>query len=274
MTTRCGISTDCARYCGALPVSQLKKGISGSGWRATRTWSPATRRNVIAIILAAFNHAQSMHDVLSPLRGLKKPPSQPRLHSLSEEEEAAVLAATDECFGNFLFAAIRTGLRPFCELARLTADHVEETERGMMWRVYSTKTKKTRKIPVRPEVAKLARRLVRTAPKGSGIPLFRNTQGNAWKPVTGRGRFLQIKSEARLGQRSDQAAVLLLQLPPHVRPSHVIGLLERRGRMLDRDAGRIDRRHAEGGLRPLRSGVGATLSGTAVGGDRYGIQRG
>ena len=27
------------------------------------TWSLATRRNVIAIILAAFNHAQAMHDV-------------------------------------------------------------------------------------------------------------------------------------------------------------------------------------------------------------------
>jgi integrase len=91
----------------------------------TRTWSPTTRRNVIAIILAAFNHAQAMLDVASPLRGLKKPPSQPRLHSLSAEVEAALLAATDECFRNFLFVAIRTGLRPFCELARLTADHVE-----------------------------------------------------------------------------------------------------------------------------------------------------
>jgi integrase len=61
--------------------------------------------------------------------------------------------------------------------------------------VYSSKTKKTRKIPVRPEVAKLTRRLMKAAPKGSRIPLFRNTQGNGWKPVTGRGRFLQIKSK-------------------------------------------------------------------------------
>jgi integrase len=136
-----------------------------------------------------------MYDVPNPLRGLKKPPLQPRLHSLSDEDEAVVLSATDECFRNFLFAAICTGLRPFSELARQTADHVEETARGMMWRVYSSKTKKTRKIPVRPEVAKLTRRLMQTAPKGSGIPLFRNTQGNAWKPVTGKGRFLKIKSK-------------------------------------------------------------------------------
>jgi len=71
----------------------------------------------------------------------------------------------------------------------------------MMWRVYSSKTKKTRKIPVRPDVAELTRRLMKTAPKGSGLPLFRNTQGNAWKPATGKGRFLQIK--AKLGWDKD-----------------------------------------------------------------------
>ena len=34
-------------------------------------------------------------------------------------------------------------------------EDVEESARGMMWRVYSSKTDKTRKIPVRPEVADL-----------------------------------------------------------------------------------------------------------------------
>ena len=63
----------------------------------------------------------------------------------------------------------------------------------MMWRIYASKTKKTRKIPVRPEVAELARRLIKTAPKGSGVPLFRNAHGNPWKKVTGVGRFLRLK---------------------------------------------------------------------------------
>lgn len=95
---------------------------------------------------------------------LKKPPPRPRLHSLDADEEKVVYQAADEPFRDFLFAAIHTGLRPFCELARLTADDVVETDRGMMWRVYSTKTKKTRKIPVRPEVADLTGRLMETAP--------------------------------------------------------------------------------------------------------------
>jgi hypothetical protein len=74
---------------GALPVSQLKRGHVKAWVEGHKSWALATRRNVIAIILAAFNHAQTMHDVPSPLRGLKKPPPQPRLHSLSEAEEEA-----------------------------------------------------------------------------------------------------------------------------------------------------------------------------------------
>jgi integrase len=167
------------------------------------TWrSPVTRRNAITIVLAAFNHSRDTYDVVHRLKGLKKPPCRPRLHSFSEADEASLYGATDEVFGDFLFAAIQTGLRPFCELARITADDVVETDRGMMWRVFSSKTKKTRKIPVRSEVAELTRRQMKDSPAGSGIPLFRNTQGNPWKKVTGVGRFLDIKK--RLGWVRDR----------------------------------------------------------------------
>ena len=187
---------DLCEYCGALPVAQLKKGHIKTWIESHTTWrSPATHRGVIAIVLAAFNRAEEMYDIANPLKGLKKPASQPRLHSLSEEDEKALYEATEPCFRNFLFAAIHTGLRPFCELARITADDVEEAERGMMWRVYSSKTKKTRKIPVRPEVAELTRQLMKTAPRGSGIPLFRNTKGNPWKGTTGVFRFITIKKK-------------------------------------------------------------------------------
>jgi integrase len=71
----------------------------------------------------------------------------------------------------------------------------------MMWRIYSSKTKKTRKIPVRPEVAELTRKLLKTAPAGSAKPIFRNTQGNPWKRMTGVVRFIAIKQ--KLGWKQD-----------------------------------------------------------------------
>jgi integrase len=182
------------RYCGALPVAELKRGQVREWVESHPTWrSPVTRRNVITRVLAAFYFVEEEHQVRNPIRGLKKPPPRPRLHSLSAAEEQEIYGATDQAFGQFLFAAIYTGLRPFCELAKLTAEMIEETPRGMMWRVYSSKTKKTRKVPVRPEVAKLTRKLLKQAPRGSGKPIFQNPQGQPWKKGTGVGRFLAIK---------------------------------------------------------------------------------
>jgi integrase len=187
---------DLCSFCGAQPVAGLKKGHIQKWMEGHTTWrSPATQRSVIAVVLAAFNRAEEMFGIPNPLKGLKKPRAQPRLQSIGAEDEKALYEATEECFGNFLFAAFHTGLRPFCELARITADDVEQTNRGMMWRVYSSKTKKTRKIPVRPEVAELTRKLMKTAPQGSGLPLLRNTQGKPWKPGTGVVRFITIKKK-------------------------------------------------------------------------------
>lgn len=187
---------DLCNYCGALLVGQLKKGHIKDWIESHTNWrSPATQRSVLAIVQAAFNRAEQMHGVANPLKGLKRPQSKPRLHSFSEEDEKSLYQATEECLRNFLFAAIHTGLRPFSELAKLTAEAVEESERGMMWRVYASKTKKTRKIPVRAEVADLTRKLMKSVPRGSGLPLFRNTKGKPWTLSNGVVRFLAIKKK-------------------------------------------------------------------------------
>ena len=193
---------DLCRYCGALPVAELKKGHiktwmeSHAGWK-----SPATYRSAISVILATFNYAEENHDIPNPLKGLQKPPARPRLQSFSSEDEKALYRAVDKTLRDFLFAAIHTGLRPYCELAKITADDVEEAHRGMMWRVYSSKTKKTRKIPVRPEVAKLTHQLLKTAPRGSGIPIFRTIRGKAWSKVNG------VRKLERDSQQSPAGAI-------------------------------------------------------------------
>ncbi|MCA9054853.1 MAG: tyrosine-type recombinase/integrase [Planctomycetaceae bacterium] len=188
------VLNDLCQYCGALPVAQLKRGHIQAWMDAHPTWkSSATRRSVIAVVQAAFNSAAANHDLSNPLKGLKRPASQPKLHSLSREDEQALYKATDEPFRNFLFAAMHTGLRPFSELARLTAEHVEVTDRGMLWRVYATKTKKVRKIPVRPEVAELTQQLMAAAPHGARQPLFRNSRGTPWTKVAGVARFVAIR---------------------------------------------------------------------------------
>lgn len=187
---------DLCSFCGAMRVAELKKGHFTTWLESHASWrSSETHRGVIAVVKAAFQRAAELYGVANPLKGVKKPAPKPRLHSISPEDEQAMLAACEPCFRQFLLVAIQTGLRPFCELATITADDVEETDRGMMWRVYSSKTKKTRKIPVRPEVADISRKLMKSAPRGSGIPLLRNTQGKPWKRMTGVVRFLSLKKK-------------------------------------------------------------------------------
>lgn len=65
----------------------------------------------------------------------------------------------------------------------------------MMWRVSSSKTDKTRKIPIRLEVADLARKLMKTAPKGSGLPLFRTIKGRPWQQSNGVVKFIAIRKK-------------------------------------------------------------------------------
>jgi len=193
---------DLCKYCGGLPVSELKKGHIKSWIESHAGWkSPASYRYAIAIVSAAFNYSLENHDVPNPVKGLKKPPSQPRLHSFTVEEERLLLGHANKAFQDLLFALIHTGLRPFCELARITADDVEEVPKGMLWRVYSSKTRKTRKIPVRKEVAALTRNLMKSAPQGSGLPLFRTTLGRAWKRVNGVQHFIELKR--KLGWNKD-----------------------------------------------------------------------
>ncbi|MCY2994888.1 MAG: hypothetical protein NTY19_44555, partial [Planctomycetota bacterium] len=50
-------------------------------------------------------------------------------------------------------------------------------------------------------MAELTRKLMKTAPRGTSIPLFRNTQGKVWKRMTGVVRFLTIKK--KLGWNTD-----------------------------------------------------------------------
>ena len=194
---------DFCAFCGALPVSHLKKGHVTAWIEKHSTWrSTETHRGVLSVVLAAFNRAEEMFGIGNPLKGLKKPTPKPRLQSISPEDEQTIYSKLEPQFKNFLFAAIHTGLRPFCELAQLKAEHIEHTPRGMMWRVYSSKTKKTRKIPVRPEVAKLVTQLLKDAPPGSNLPLFRNTQGRQWKRMTGVVRFGNLRKKLKWDQDS------------------------------------------------------------------------
>ena len=112
-------------------AGELKKGHVKVWIESHATWSPATRRNVIAIVLAAFNYAQAMHDVPSPTSQISSRRRSRVSTRLTPGTRNCSSALRTSVFGIFSSSPFRTGLRPFCELARLTGgEHMEETRAG------------------------------------------------------------------------------------------------------------------------------------------------
>jgi integrase len=174
-----------------VPVSELKKGHLERWLKQQTAWrSTATQRNAVTAVLSAFLHADEEAGIPNPLRGFAKPPQRPRLHSITPEDEAAIYKQADPAFADFLFAAIHTGLRPFCELAQLTPAQVITSPRGMLWKVPSPKTGKTRVIPVQDAVAERTKRRLRAQDAGR---VFRNHQNNPWKKPTAGMYFREIR---------------------------------------------------------------------------------
>ncbi len=185
---------DLCAYCGALSVDEFKKKHLRNWIQKKTTWNHNTQRNVIASVKAAFNFCCKFDDLeANPVAGYEKPTATPRIVAFTPEEEKQLYEGANEAFGLFIKACILTGARPYSELAKITADHIVETHQGMYYLLKARsadgksghktgkKTGKDRRIMLCEEMELITRKLMLTAPKGSGIPLFRSTHGKQWK---------------------------------------------------------------------------------------------
>ena len=137
-----------------------------------------------------------------------------RLHSFSEEDETGGLRYRRRSVCRLSVCGDPHGPAcRFCELARITGNDVIETDRGMMWMVYSSKTKKTRKIPVRREVAELARRLMASAPGGISSPALSQHAGKSLDNCGWWVSFHRDPRDSRLGQASGKENSTLATQP-------------------------------------------------------------
>jgi integrase len=122
------------------------------------------------------------------------------------EQEAAMYRHANPAFALALRVLIRTGARPGCEFAALTAHHVEETARGQIWRFAESesKTHRQRVIYVPEEIAELVRECTKKHPTGS---LFRNTRGTRWSEDSLIQTLQRLKRKLqREGIQLDEAA--------------------------------------------------------------------
>ncbi|PHR95213.1 MAG: hypothetical protein COA78_30615 [Blastopirellula sp.] len=198
-------------YCGGLKVTEFKKKHLRTWIQRHPTWNHNSQRNVIGSVIAAFNFCCKYDDLdVNPVSGYVKPTATPRVTSFSPEEEQALYDTANPAMGRFIKVCLLTGARPYSELAKITADHIVETPQGMYYLLKARtadgnyghkaakKTGKDRRIMLCDEMDTITRQLELTAPKGSGIPLFRTTRDKAWKRCNSVTHFLQLKKKLDL----------------------------------------------------------------------------
>ena len=178
---------------GSLAVSELNP-LHIDQWIAAHSGWSGSRRSAIQAVKRAFNFAVSRGAISrNPIRGYKTAKANARLTYITPEQEAAMYAEANPTLAVAIKVCIRTGARYGCEFARLTARHVEITERGMVWRFSASeaKTRKPRLIYIRdPEIITIVNERMERYPSGT---LFRNEIGGAFDQHSlGRG-FLRLK---------------------------------------------------------------------------------
>ena len=114
------------------------------------------------------------------IRGMFVPKGRARVTYLDEQQEAAILKAACPALRDALKVLIRTGMRPGCEFAKLTAARVTDHGDRMELQFDADEAKNNRERIVLIKEAWLIediRKRVKRFPSG---PLYRNTSGEEW----------------------------------------------------------------------------------------------
>lgn len=194
---------------GELRVSQLIP-LHVDQWLAAHPRWSGCRRAKIKSLLRAFNYCVDA-GVLprNPIKGYKPGKDNVRRAYFTSDQEQAMYETSPAEFALALRVCIRTGARPGCEFAAVTAAHVREHEKGLEWHFSEeeSKTNKPRIIRIAdPEIVKIVRRQMKQHPTG---PLFRNTHGEPWSLAALGHHFTTVRKRLeKLGVTLDKDACM------------------------------------------------------------------
>ena len=163
---------------------------------ANEDWGIAGRgRRAYQGLRRAFNFGVERKLLESnPIKGYPVPQTRARATYYTPEIEEALIAGSTPAMALALRVLIRTGVRPVCEFAALTADRVEETAKGQIWRFpEGSKGSKKRDIYVPAEIAQLVREQMADHPG----QVFRNERGKPWVYKALKSAFERARNKVK-----------------------------------------------------------------------------
>lgn len=179
---------------GQMTVSQLRPIHIDKWLQAHPAWKGGRRTRIQAVKRALNYGVESGMIAANPIKGYKTPKQNARITYLTPEQETALIEAANPALAIAIKVLIRTGARPGCEFARLTAQHVEDHGDRMEWvfQPSESKTKSRRIIRITdPEIVAIVRQQIEQFPNDE---LFRNNAGTAWTRENLSEKFRDLKN--------------------------------------------------------------------------------
>jgi hypothetical protein len=167
-------------------------------FQAHPSWD-GCRRTKVQALKRAINYCVGAGVLTrNPIKGFKTQKSGMRMTYLTPVQEAACYEYANAALAIAIKVCIRTGARYGSEFAKLTAKHVQSTDKGMEWRFSEKESKNHKPRVVRipnsdeagNEVIEIVQRQLERYPTG---PIFRNSFGNPWTRPTLGGAFTRLR---------------------------------------------------------------------------------
>jgi integrase len=168
---------------GGMAVADLKPFHVDAWLKAHKGWSPTGQKTRLQAVKRAMNWAAKLQLIeRNPIRGMSVsiPHKENKATYLDDIQEAALLKSAKGQLRIALRVLIRTGMRPGCEFAKLTAAHVVDLGDKLELRFKPTESKNRKERIVRvsdPEIVDIIRRKVADHKQG---PIFRNRNSRPW----------------------------------------------------------------------------------------------
>jgi integrase len=179
-----------------LPVRQLKP-IHIDTWLQKHPRWKGARRTKIQAVKRALNYAVTGGLIAAnPVKGYHTPKQNARTTYITPEQEVEFLTTATPALAVAIKVLIRTGARPGCEFAKVTAKHVKDHGERMEWvfQADESKTKKLRVIRITdPEIIGIVREQMAEHVRG---PLFRCGDGHTvWTRDYLSQRFTRLRKK-------------------------------------------------------------------------------
>jgi integrase len=169
---------------GSMTIAELRPHHLEDCIDAHKGWaSDSGRKTRLQAVKRALNRAArgGLIPKDHPIRGMFVPRGRARVTYITDQQEQALLETAGSALKLALRVLIRTGMRPGCEFAKLTAasvvDHGERLE--LHFKASEAKNNRARIIRIKEKwLIDEIRKHVNRFPDG---PLFRNSVGGAWE---------------------------------------------------------------------------------------------